>query len=58
MKNKKQKIYFINQEVLDTQLSKDDVSNWIIQEGVTRIKEGKNVGKNMFNFLEYMKIVG
>jgi hypothetical protein len=58
MKNKKQKVYFLNQEVLDNQLAKEDVSNWVIQEGVNQIKSGKTLSKNMFNFLEYMKIVG
>lgn len=56
--NKQQKVYFLNQEILDTQLAKDDASNWVIQEGVNQIKGGKTLGRNMFNFLEYMKIVG
>jgi hypothetical protein len=57
MKNKKEKIYFINQEVLNVQMSKDDVSNWVIQEGVNQIKEGKTPGVNMMLFLQHMNIV-
>lgn len=56
MKNKKE-TYTINQEVLDTQLSKESVMNWIIIEGVNRIKEGKPIGKNMGYFLQHMNII-
>ena len=56
MKNKKEK-HTINQEVLNEQLSKDSVMNWIITEGVNQVKEGKPIGKNMEYFLQHMGII-
>lgn len=51
------KTYEIDYEAYSSQMLKEEVSNWIISEGVTMITDGKTPGKNVILFLEHMKII-
>lgn len=54
---KKEKVYTIDQEVLNVYLHETHADNWLVENGIQQIKSGKKLGQNMINFLEHINIL-
>lgn len=51
------KNYEVDMDALTVQMLKNDVKNWIISEGATKIIKGETPGPNMITLLTMMKII-